>query len=338
MKFSLLVASVAATYDDKVFYSSQYKGLSASQKMAEIWSNINANHATAAWPGVKLAGIFVEGMSPTFDATGDVFHEGMLGHRQKYIHSVGATAKAKFVPVANEYTGVFGSGCDNALVRLSSAVEPVKGTMVAPGMGLKCLRDGIESANLVSMYSVDGNPEGDWNFFSQNFYNHIKPGVSTATKALSAKFATATDYITEVGLSDWAQHDQHGRAASKAVFPFELVFKPHSQVHTMFSSKFNGNYMQYLEDLTNVPANASIYDVYARDKPSQIGGQLKKIGTLQLNGKLVKSKFGDENLFIRHQYMDDDLKLRPEWKPYTGSYKLGGKCPYEVMLQELNLY
>lgn len=96
--------------------------------------------------------------------------------------------------------------------------------------------------------------------------------------------------------------------------------------------------MQYLDDLTHVPANASIYDVYARDKPSQIGGQLKKIGTLQLSGKLQKSKFGDENLFIRHQYMDDDLKLRPEWKPYTGSYKLGGKCPYEAMLQELNLY
>lgn len=223
MKFSLMMASVAA-YSDSVFYSSQYKGLSANQKMAEIWSNINANHATASWPGLKLAGIFVEGMNDTFDMTGDVFHEGILGHRQKYIHSVGATAKAKFVPVSNEYTGVFGTGCDNALVRLSSAVEPKEGTMVAPGMGLKCLRDGIESANLVSMFSVDGNPEGNWNFFSQNFYNHIKPGTSTATKALSAKFATATDYITEVGLSDWAKHDQHGRAISNAKFPFELVF------------------------------------------------------------------------------------------------------------------
>ena len=44
------------------------------------------------------------------------------------------------------------------IVRLSSAVEPNASTMVAPGMGLKCLRDGIESANLVSMFSVNGNP------------------------------------------------------------------------------------------------------------------------------------------------------------------------------------
>lgn len=38
--------------------------------------------------------------------------------------------------------------------------------MVAPGMGFKCLRDGIESANLVAMYGLEGNPKGDWNFFS----------------------------------------------------------------------------------------------------------------------------------------------------------------------------
>ena len=52
----------------------------------------------------------------------------------------------------------------------------------------------------------------------------------------------------------------------------------------MFTYKFTGNYMQYLEDLTKVPANASIYDVYARDKPTQIGGTVAKIGTLSLNG------------------------------------------------------
>ena len=34
----------------------------------------------------------------------------------------------------------------------------------------------------------------------------------------------------------------------------------------------------------------------------------------------VTSYFGDEHLFFRHQRMDDDLKLRPEWEPYTPKY------------------
>jgi len=278
-------------------------------------------------------------MNPTFDQAGDVFASGVFGHRQKYIHTVGAHSKATFTPSgSNNYTGIWSEGCDNAIVRLSSAVEPKKGTMVAPGMGLKCMRDGIESANLVAMYSVNGNPEGNWNFFSQDFVNHITPGTNTATKALSAKFATATDFIQEVGLSDFAQHNQHGKSVSNPVFPFALVFKPHSSVKNMFPSKFNGNYMQWLDDLTKVPANATIYDVWAYDKPTQMGGKLSQIGSLNLNGSMVKSKFGDENLFIRHQYMDDDLKLKPEWRPYTASYKLDGKCPYQTMLEELNMY
>jgi hypothetical protein len=53
---------------------------------------------------------------------------------------------------------------------------------------------------------------------------------------------------------------------------------------------------------------------------------------------MVTSKWGDEKMFIRHQKMDNDIKLKPSWKPYYASYKLGGKCPYEAMLQELNLY
>jgi hypothetical protein len=63
-------------------------------------------------------------MTPTFDQAGDVFTEGTFGHRTKYIHTVGAHAKARWVPVANKFSGIFATGCDNAIVRLSSAVEP----------------------------------------------------------------------------------------------------------------------------------------------------------------------------------------------------------------------
>jgi len=69
------------------------------------------------------------------------------------------------------FTGIF-EGAKEGLIRLSSAVAPSSSQALAPGMGLKFLRDGMDSANLVSMYSVDGQP-GDWNFFSNNFTTHI---------------------------------------------------------------------------------------------------------------------------------------------------------------------
>ena len=96
--------------------------------------------------------------------------------------------------------------------------------------------------------------------------------------------------------------------------------------------------MNYLDQLKSVPANSDIYDVYGWTAPPQIGGQRVLIGSLKLQGTMVTSKWGDEKMFIRHQKMDNDIKLKPSWKPYYASYKLGGKCPYEAMLQELNLY
>lgn len=211
--------------------------------------------------------------------------------------------------------------------------------MVAPGMGLKCLRDGMDSANLVSMFSVEGNPKGDWNFFSQDFRNHITAATSLPTKALSAKFATETSFIQEVGLSDWATHNEKGEAVESAEFPFQLRFAPTAEAKALFPSELeNENYMAYVDQLTTVPDQMVIYDVYGLDKPTELGGTESLVGHLRVNGGFEKSKFQDENLFIRHQLMDDDLKIHPEWKPYTASWKCFSKCPYKEALETLSLY
>lgn len=68
------------------------------------------------------------------------------------------------------------------------------------------------------------------------------------------------------------------------------------------------------------------------------GGRKILIGTLRLDSPLVTSKFGDESLFFRHQKMDEDLALHPEWRAFVEYASLGGKCPYELMLTKLNLF
>ena len=96
--------------------------------------------------------------------------------------------------------------------------------------------------------------------------------------------------------------------------------------------------MNFLNDLKSIPSLTVLFEVFGWDAPPQLGGKRIMIGELQTHSAIVTSKWGDENLFIRHQKLDEDLKLKPQWTPYSASYKLGGKCPYEKMLQELNLY
>lgn len=85
--------------------------------------------------------------------------------------------------------------------------------------------------------------------------------------------------------------------------------------------------MAYLDQLVSVPEDSTLYKVYARDQPVELGGSETYIGDLVLEGGLVKSKWADEKLFFRHQKMDDDLKEHQDWDQYEEKYKKW-KCPF----------
>ena len=164
------------------------------------------------------------------------------------------------------------------------------------------------------MFSVNGNPEGDWNFFSQDLSNHIPAPTGVALDLLGDKFATFTNYIQEVGLSNYANYDQDGNAASSTVFPFKLRFHPHASVQNVIPTELqNGDYMGYMPQLEALPADSTIYDVYATDKPLPLGGSETLIGSLQMDGEFTSTKWGDQKMFFQHQIITDDFKLEPTW-------------------------
>lgn len=139
-----------------------------------------------------MATLLTESDAPTFNTPGDEMPKGSLyGYRSKLIHTVGAIAKVKFTSNNNHsYTGIF-EGADFGYARLSAAIEPNPSVQaLAPGMGLKFLRDGIDSANLVAMYSVDG--QDTWNYFANDFSNHIPASTTIATYTLGAHFSSQT--------------------------------------------------------------------------------------------------------------------------------------------------
>ena len=115
-------------------------------------------------------------MDPVFDTVGDAMSKKLFRHRKKFIHSVGPVAKVKFIAESgSSYDGIF-QGADYGIIRFSSAAKPSEnGIPLSPGFGLKFLRDGIDSANLVAAAFSENGESQDWNFFSNSFSNWVSP-------------------------------------------------------------------------------------------------------------------------------------------------------------------
>jgi len=234
--------------------------------------------------------------------------------REKYIHAVGSVGKVSWKSSGDHsYTGIF-EGANYGIVRLSLASEPDEAVVnTAPGMGLKFLRDGIESSSLVAMFSVDG--QESWNFFANDFQNHI-PSISGPLVALAAKFATATWNIAQVGVSDWAEKGEDGVPRDNVNLPYKLVFRPTGEIS--FPDSYHG---LFTDDLATIAEGSVLYNIFAWDAPVELGGQEQQIGELVLDSILTTSLWGDTHLFYRHQDMRQDIEnYHPEWDQYTEQF------------------
>jgi len=310
-----------------------YQASSAANKLSIIMDKLEATKGQSGkYPSsFDLLGIFSDStsMDTSLQFQSDELPEG----RPKYIHSVGTVARVKFESSGNhQYTGVF-EGSDTGIVRLSSAVDQDKaaeydpsqanGKSLAPGFGLKFLRDGMKSCNLVAMYHVDG--QSSHNFFKETFTNQIGvPGEGSApTNTLAQKFATAESgegWVGKVGLSDMALSGQDGKPAADPNYPFYLEFVPTSEVSNLFPDDYSGTY--FTDQLATLKSGTVLWDVRAIEKP---GAAAVSIGSLVMTSDMFKSTWGDEHLFFQHQAWPEDLTL-PQgelWMSQTDQWPVG---------------
>jgi len=312
--------------------SEEYLKLTAAEKNEIIFENCMEDTTAADWiPALEMVGIFLESMCPTVRAQGDELplQEGILfhGYRRKYGHTVGTVAQVQWQDLGGHtYTGLF-QGAYQGIARLSLAFKPDTTKLnTTPGMGLKFLRDGMDSANLVAMYSIDG--QESWNFFKNDFSNHIPTG-GPAVLPILLKFSEATSYVDQVALSDWAKYDEAGNPISDAVFPYSLRFHPTGDIF------FSETYVRpHTEDLVTIPNGSTLYEVYAMNKPVELGGTELHIADLVMVSDMITSMWGDQHLFFRHQDMMDDLDIHPDWKEYTETIGVEHDtgCPVKKMM------
>lgn len=257
--------------------------------------------------------------------------------RYRTIHQVAAVASVRVKwnqSTTHGYTGIFTQDVDYGIIRLGSAGKPTEGLGVEPsasgfaaGMALKLLRDGVPSANVVTVRSSGAQ---SWNFFHGPLTNHIShkssatPVASTSSILLFSK--TLSRWTTMVGLQDFGRFGIDGSKVSdeEISFPYQVIFWPTEEMQALFPDEFEST---LTEQLKVIPLGTMLYHIYTK---SDYYAAAEHIGDIILTSTLQGSKFGDERLFFRHQFMDDDFDMHPEWQvPECVNSRTCNVCPYD---------
>jgi len=310
----------AQTQNFGPFNGPTYQGLQRASKAAAVWQALNYNQTSLSWYStLQVAEIFIEDMNPSFDTVSDSMPCQFFctEERKKLIHTIGVLGQGRLRITNNpkNYTGMFTSGSDSLIIRMSLAKQPTStGGVVEylPGVVVKYFRDGIPSANSFVMYSLLG--QNSYNFFKHDLSNHVPSfgdWVATPQQLLYQKFLTASSWPTMIGLSDMASFDQTGKNYSNPNFPYRLIFHPVTRWHNAFSDSDPG--MGFNEQLVRTLTPGPLYEVYAQDQPLQDNSQLIHIGTLDLTTPSL-SHYGDRSLFMQHTRFETDLALFPNWE------------------------
>ncbi|KAJ3094585.1 hypothetical protein HDU97_007888 [Phlyctochytrium planicorne] len=234
---------------------------------------------------------------------------------QKGIHAVGSCASAEWVPTpGNPYTGVFASGA-KLVVRFSLGAPPVTApftkriTNINPGLGLKALRSNVKSGNLVSMFTIDGQPETD--FFAHTWNNHL-PKTAFKEIPIETAFRMATrDHADKVGLSDFATFDRDGKKSDKPNFPFMISFTPTRDAPPK-QADADTNTIAWRAQVGSIKPNTTLWTITGQDRPDST--DRINLGTIVITSTPTLSKYCDDRLLFRHQRFDDDFKIRgAEW-------------------------
>jgi len=239
-------------------------------------------------------------MITVFDDHWDVLPEG----RRKVIHAQGALCKFDLDVTSKEYTGLFSAGKTQGIIRMGSATDAGSAVGIHPGISLKFLRSGRKSANFVAL--APAPTKENYNYFWRVFSNIVAPAKALQ---MTGKFQQATGCINQVGLSDVCQFSQDGMMVVP-VFPYEIMFEHTGQGFSTGKTTAS----ELIEKLSSISKGTKLFDVYTHISPTaKKQGKKEKLGTLTTTSQCVQSIYGDTSLFFRHQRMEEDFALRPDW-------------------------
>jgi len=320
---------LSGKYDYCVYPTNNtFESQSAAQKMEYFWKRITADPQRAKEYGNPVS-VITSSVHTTFDNFG--FNDELPAGRTKVIHSIGSICKFEWkITSASPYTGLFAPGKRSGLIRMGSAASYDKG--LTPGVGVKFPRTNKPSGNYVGLHSTA--LAQSWNFFASNLSNHLPPSEGIAG-VLAKKFEQASQCAAQVGISDMARYAQDGTEHAKPKQPFKLVMVPSAAVQQSTTAK---TVDQNMAEFAAIPVGSVLYTVYACGagngaaelNPTATCAQPLKLGDYVTTSKCTTSKYGDEKLHFRHQRIDEDWQLNPEFLSQYDAAKACGRGAVRV--------
>lgn len=292
-----------------------FEALSYKEKNDYFWDRVTADTKRA--PGYAPASkSLTESIQTTFDNMRDELPAG----RVKGIHTIGAVCQFNMtVSPMSPYTGLFGSGESAGFIRLGGAVA-YSDDGFPPGIGVKFARTGVHSGNYVALVGLDTHT---FNFFKYNFSNHIGTASSVKTKVLVKKFQQASQCAPQVGLSDMARFGQDGVEVAHPKTPFKLYLVPSAEVQQPESTK---TVDEVNAEIESYPVGTRLFTVWAcgrgngaaESQPTSGGvetacGDPFRLGDMVTTTRCTTSTYGDDKFFFRHQRIEEDWQLHPEF-------------------------
>jgi hypothetical protein len=280
-----MVSTAALIAQDFTPAPADYYTWSVERKLHFIWSRIEASQYGDLPPlqPIDVLGLLFTPLRKKMDDRAD---EAPVGWR-KAIHAHGTVAQVEYVASNDQpYTGLWQGA--SGLVRLSVTGDPSKRGF-APGLALKLLADGRNSANFSALYTLTGQGQ-DYNFFAHPLSNIVPVVNDLGPKFINGIFRRVTRYPTKLSLQDFGMFDRDGVAAPQPSAPEQISLLPELQ--------FASTPHDFRSDLATVSPGTKLFTISVSDS-----GQV--IGYLATKTKFVASAYGDSQLFFRHHRFRD---------------------------------
>ena len=151
-------------------------------------------------------------------------------------------------------------------------------------------------------------PDFNHNFFAVPLRNHVPDDLGATVVPLAQKFCQTDHCITKVGLSDMCKYDQDGTSYENPVFPFKLELTP---ADVQFMEHTPASMEEFMAQFDAIPVGTTVYTLKAYLSPEDSEGMV--LGNVVTTDNCVSSLYGDTRMFFKHQYIEDDIALKPEW-------------------------
>lgn len=284
-----------------------YESLKACHKQDVLWKEAVSSAHDELPPYqkfglVQLMRMSVQAISLKGDLHSDISPRGW----KKYLHRRGSLAKVRIIPRSDKYSGIF-EGAECALLRLSLTYRVTNSRPFAPGLALKVLRDGVPSANISALVSLDGQDK-DYNFFKNPMSNIVPIGKDLGQKLVHKIFRKVSKYPEELLASDMALVNSAGEKEQTVVSPRQIFFVP--QISGITSEAHDPR-----EDFSRIPEGSVVYKIYAvsdkfkaydyteygDEKMQEFLESSEYVADIVTTSEFVSSRFGDDGIFFKHQ-------------------------------------